>query len=355
MQAGLHALVCVGLAVAVSSCAPPAPPPPTRPVVLGPATDTLRIPLNDLGPKTYFRYPGGLYPGGLNQPPASHDSVARARRNAIRPLDVNGDEDPFGKYVLLSIGMANTSQEWCSANSAPPCSAWSLMGRAANDPAVNHAALIIVNGAADSQDAAAWTSPASPTYERVRTARLNPLGLSEQQVQIAWVKIATARPVASLPSDTADAHLFVTTLGQVLRTLKIRYPNLQLVFLSSRSYGGYATIGLSPEPYAYEEGLSVKWTIESQINEARGVAADRRAGSLDNAKKATPLALWGPYLWADGATPRADGLAWLRTDFEDDGTAPSQSGESKVAAILLEFFKSSPHTRCWFLANQYCL
>ena len=355
MQAGLHALVCVGLAVAVSSCAPPAPPPPPRPVVLGPPTDTLRIPLNDLASKTYFRYPGGLYPGSLNQPPGGHVSAARARRNAIRPLDVNGDEDPFGKYVLLSIGMSNTSQEWCSANSAPPCSAWSFMGRAANDPTVNHAALVIVNGAADSQDAAAWTSPASPTYERVRTARLNPLGLSENQVQIAWVKIATARPVAALPSDTADVHLFVTTLGQVLRTLKIRYPNLQLVFLSSRSYGGYATIGLSPEPYAYEEGFSVKWTIESQINEARGVAADRRAGSLDYAKRTAPLALWGPYLWADGATPRSDGLAWLRTDFEEDGTQPSQSGESKVAAILLEFFKSSLHTRCWFLANQYCL
>ena len=163
MQAGLHALVCVGLAVAVSFCAPPAPPPPPRPVVLGPPTDTLRIPLNDLASKTYYRYPGGLYPGSLNQPPGGLDSAARARRNAIRPLDVNGDEDPFGKYVFLSIGMSNTSQEWCSANSAPPCSAWSFMGRAANDPAVNHASLVIVNGAADSQDAAMWTSPASPT------------------------------------------------------------------------------------------------------------------------------------------------------------------------------------------------
>ena len=323
--------------------------------MVGPPTDTLRIPLTDLGSKTYFRYPGGLYPGGLNQPPGRHDSAARARRNAIRPLDVNGDEDPFGKYVLISIGMANTSQEWCSASSAPPCAAWSFMGRAANDPTVNHTALVIVNGAADSQEAAMWTSPTSPTYDRIRTARLNPLGLSENQVQIAWVKIATARPVASLPSDTADAHLFMTTMGQVLRTLKIRYPNLQLAFLSSRAYGGYATIELSPEPFAYEEGLSVKWTIESQINEGRGIAFDPRAGTLDYAKRAAPLALWGPYLWADGVTARSDGVSWLRTDFEDDGTQPSQAGESKVANILLEFFKNSPHTRCWFVANQYCL
>jgi hypothetical protein len=322
---------------------------------MGPPTDTLRIPLNDLASRTYFRYPGGLYPGGLSQPPASHDSAARGRRNAIRPLDVNGDEDPFGKYVLISIGGSNTNQEWCSESSAPPCSAWSFMGRAAADPAVNHTSLVIVNGAADSQDAAVWTSPTSPTYERIRTARLNPLGLSENQVQIAWLKLATARPSASLLSDSADAHQFLTTLGQSLRTLKVRYPNLQLVFLSSRTYGGYAAIDLSPEPYAYEEGFSVKWAIESQINEMRGTGANPRVGSLDYAKRTAPLALWGPYLWADGATTRSDGLSWLRTDFEDDGTQPSQSGENKVAAILLEFFKNSVYTRCWFLANQYCL
>jgi len=353
MQAGLHALVCIGLAVAVSSCAPPAPVRPPPPP--GPPTDTLRIPLSDLGPRTYFRYAGGLYPGGMNQPLPGHDSAARARRNAIRPLDVNGDEDPFGKYVLISIGMSNTSQEWCSENSAPPCAAWSFMGRAAADPTVNRTALVIVNGAADSQDAAMWTSPTSPTYERIRTARLNPLGLSENQVQIAWVKIATASPTAHLPSDTADAHIFLSSLGEALRTLKIRYPNLQLVFLSSRTYGGYATIGLSPEPYAYEEGFSVKWAIESQINERRGVPMNPRAGSLDYTKKTAPLLLWGPYLWADGAAPRSDGLTWLRSDFEDDGTQPSQAGEAKVAASLLEFFKTSPYTRCWFMANQYCL
>ncbi|MDQ3673341.1 MAG: hypothetical protein M3365_03065 [Gemmatimonadota bacterium] len=343
----------MGLAVAVSSCAPPAPVPPPRPA--GPPTDTLRIPLNDLASRTYFGHVGGLYPGGVNLPPAAHDTAARARRNAIRPLDVNGDEDPFGKYVLISIGMSNTTQEWCSASSAPPCASWSLMGRASMDPTVNHTALVIVNGAADSQDAAMWTSPTSPTYERIRTTRLNPLGLSENQVQIAWVKLATASPVAALPSDTADAHIFLSTLGQALRTLKIRYPNLQLVFLSSRTYGGYAAIDLSPEPYAYEEGLSVKWAIESQMNEVRGLPMNQRAGSLDYTKKTAPLLLWGPYLWADGITPRSDGLTWLRTDFEDDGTQPSQAGETKTAASLLEFFKTSPYTRCWFLANQYCL
>jgi hypothetical protein len=291
----------------------------------------------------------------VNQPPPAHDSAARARRNAIRPLDVNGDEHPFGKYVLISIGMSNTTQEWCSANSAPPCSQWSLMGRAAADPAVNRSSLVIVNGAADGQDVESWMSPASPNYDRIRIARLNPLGLSENQVQAAWVKLATARPTASLPADTADAYRFLTMLGQTLRTLKVRYPNLQLVFLSSRSYGGYAANDLNPEPFAYESGFSVRLAIESQVNEMRGLPANPRVGTLNYARRAAPLVLWGPYLWAEGAKPRSDGVSWLRTDFEEDGTYPSQAGESKVAAILLEYFRTSPYTRCWFVANQYCL
>ena len=57
----------------------------------------------------------------------------------------------------------------------------------------------------------------------------------------------------------------------------------------------------------------------------------------------------------DGATPRSDGFLWNRTDFEEDGMHPSQSGESKVGVTLLEFFKNSPYTKCWFMANQYCL
>jgi len=355
MPARRHTLVALASATALFSCAPPPKPPPLPPVVVGPPTDTVKIPLTDLLARTYYGNAGGLYPGGINQPPSDHDSAARARRNTIQPLDVNGDESPFGKYVLISIGMGNTTQEWCSQNSGPPCAAWTFMGRAAMDPSVNRYSLVIVNGAAEGQEAPGWTSPTSANYDRIKVARLAPLGLSENQVQAAWVKLSDAHPTASLPTDSADAYIFLANLGQVLRALRIRYPYLRIVFLSSRTYGGYATTDLNPEPYAYQGGFSVKWAIESQINEMRGLPMNPRAGSLNYTKKTAPIIVWGPYLWANGAAPRSDGLVWNRTDFEDDGTHPSQMGESKVAGILLEFFKTSPYTRCWFVANQYCL
>jgi hypothetical protein len=356
MLARCHTLVALACASALIGCAGPPPPAPSpKPISAGPPTDTVKTPLTDLLGGTYYGNPGGLYPGGINQPPPDHDSAARARRNSIKPLDVNGDESPFGKYVLISIGMSNATQEWCSQTSGPPCASWSFMGKSASDPSVNHYTLVIVNGASEGQEAPAWTSSSSANYDRIKVTRLAPLGLSENQVQIAWVKLEDAKPSVSLPADSADAHLFLTNLGLVLRAMRVRYPNLRIVFLSSRVYGGYATIDLNPEPYAYESGFSVKWAIESQINEMRGLPNNPQAGTLNYTKKLAPLILWGPYLWANGTTPRSDGLVWSKADFEEDGTHPSQSGETKAAGLLFDFFKTSPYARCWFLVNQYCL
>jgi hypothetical protein len=366
MSVRCRALIGLVVAGALVGCAaPPPPPPPPKPVVVGPPTDTVAIPLTDLLTRTYYGNPGGIYLGGINQPPTDHDTAARSRRNSIKPLDVNGDESPFGKYVLLSIGMSNATQEWCSQSSGPPCASWTFMGKAASDPGVNHYSLVIVNGAADGLDASAWTSPTAAGYDRIKVARLAPLGLGENQVQAVWIKLDDQKPSVSLgtksdslhpvAADSADAKILLRNLGQVLRALRVRYPYLKLVFLSSRIYGGYATTDLNPEPYAYESGFSVKWLIESQINEMRGLAANPLAGTLNYTKRMAPLALWGPYMWANGPTPRSDGLAWLRTDFEEDGTQPSQAGETKVADKLLDFFKNSPYTRCWFVTSGFCL
>src|SRR5205085_10593824 len=102
-------------------------------------------------------------------------------------------------------------------NTPAPCASWSFMGQAAADPAVNRTTLVIVNGARGGQAAPSWTSPASPEYDRIRDALLTPAGLSELQVQIAWVKVADAQPTVSLPSSASDGYTLGPETGAVER------------------------------------------------------------------------------------------------------------------------------------------
>jgi hypothetical protein len=320
----------------------------------GTSADTAKIPLTDMTTDArYLGFAGGLYPGG-NALPSAHLAAGVAAAKAIKPLDVNGAPSASGKYVLLSIGMSNATQEFCSTNSSPPCASWSFMGQAAADPAVNKTTLVIVNGARGGQAASSWTSPTSPEYDRIRDTWLTPAGLSEQQVQIVWVKAANAQPTVSLPAASADAYTLVSQMGTIARTLKQRYPNLRQAFFSSRTYGGYATTTLNPEPYAYESGLAVKWVVQAQIDQMQqGTVQDARAGDL-NYQTVAPWIGWASYLWTRGTLGRADGLVWTTADVESDGTHPSQSGEQKVGRLLLDFFKTSPVTQCWFVAGGSC-
>jgi len=310
-----------------------------------------RIPLNDLGSGMYLgQFQGGLYQNGSNAAPSDHAAAGMAHAALIQPLDRNGNPSPAGKIVMISIGMSNTTQEFCAAGNPAPCETWSFVGQATRDPAVNHSTLLFVNGARGGQTGDTWDQPTRSNYDYVRDRDLTPAGVTEAQVEVAWVKEANPQPASSLPAQDADAYRMVTQFGNILRAMKVRYPNLRIVYLSSRIYAGYATSTLNPEPYAYETGLAVKWIVQAQVEQMRSGRIDSRGGDL-NYNSVAPWIAWGPYLWADGMNPRSDGLTWSRSDLESsDGTHPAQSGEQKVGAMLLAFLKQEPTARSWFLA-----
>jgi hypothetical protein len=137
--------------------------------------------------------------------------------------------------------------------------------------------------------------------------------------------------------------LEIDTLA-VIQNAKAKFPSLRVAYLSSRIYGGYATGPLNPEPYAYESAFPVRWLIARQINGDQALNYDAARGEVR-----APILLWGPYLWADGITPRkADGLTYSREDLAGDGVHPSEAGRKKVAKLMLDFFKSDPLAKTWF-------
>ena len=307
-----------------------------------------RIPLNDLGNGKYLgQFEGGLYEHGANVPPADHEATGLGQAALVRPLDRNGNPSPSGKIAMVSVGMSNTTQEFCAAGNPAPCTTWSFVGQATVDPAVNHATLVLVNGARGGQAADSWESPTQPDWDGVKT-NLTTAGLSEAQVEVAWIKQANISPHTSLPASNADAYRLVAQLGNIARALKVRYPNIRLAYFSSRIYAGYASSTLNPEPYAYESAFAVKWLIQAQVEQERSGKIDPIAGDLGPA--AAPWLAWAAYLWADGPNPRSDGLTWSRPEFEGDGTHPAQAAEQKVGSMLLRFFESEPTARGWFVA-----
>src|SRR5690554_3094056 len=328
----------------------------TTPPNVSAALPATRIPLIDMGDATYFGYEGGLYPGGSNTMPPAHAAEGARRGALIQPLDVEGNPDAEGKIVLLSVGLSVTTMEFCvalglhSPHDGVTCRDESFVGLARKDPAVALDTVFFLNGAYGGQVGTVWDEPEEPHYDRISQALMPPLGVSEAQVQVVWLKVVNSvdgKP--TLPDPNADAYSLMATLGNIVRALQVRYPNLQQVFLTSRNYSGYTNRTINPEPYAYETGFAVKWLIGAQIRQMESGEVDPIAGDL-NYDATAPWLAWGPYLWADGLNPRSDGVFWTRAHFGNDGTHPSVLGREVVGGMLLDHFKTSPYTRCWFLA-----
>jgi uncharacterized protein (TIGR03437 family) len=296
-------------------------------------TSTGFPPLDDPFFRSYRGMEGGLYPGRSNVRPAAHEALGLREAGKITPLTPDGSPvfikligapggDPR-RIVLLSVGMSNTTQEFSAFKE--------LLIRDTEQSQW----LVAVDGAQDGASAdrivadpeAYW----SYVYSQLRSA-----GATTAQVQAIWLKEADASPSLAFP---ANARALQAELRTIVLSLKQRFPNLRLVYLSSRIYGGYASTTLNPEPHAYESGFAVKWLIEDQISGDPALAVD--SGRV-------PWLGWGPYLWADGTRSRYDGLSWVCEDLAEDGTHPSATGRMKVARILLDFLKTDSTARPWF-------
>jgi len=223
------------------------------------------------------------------------------------------------------------------------------------------------------------------------------LGLTPLQVTALWIKNTDFNPsnitctTKLCPTCAAgalcDAQQLRDEISTTLRIAKLFFPNLQLVYLSGRIYGGYATIQLNPEPYAYQSAFGMKAVVEQQVvgssngfttnpeldyatkrcstNPSQTCTTDAICGGRpQSCRVLAPLVMWGPYLWANGTSVRgADGLAYLDSlsypcdDFINncdpacDGIHPGAVAQGKVGQELLDFLKTDETAQQWYLAN----
>jgi hypothetical protein len=304
-----------------------------------PGTSSPLVAITDLGTGTFEGDEGGLYPNGSNVRPSTQNSAGIAIAQGIVPLNSSGTYSPTGQIVVLAVGESTEQNEFNR-----------FMPIANSDPTKNPYVLL-VNGAQGGATPYNFTSTTSAYWSTVVNNYLPQNGVTADQVQVAILEDTDGISTGTFPTDISTLQ---TEYQEMMNTMLTLFPNLKLVYFSSRVYGGYSNdVGHpdNPEPYAYEVGWAVKWVIQDQIDGAANLNYNPANGPVE-----APWMSWGPYYWANGMLGSDDGLVWDCADFASDGTHPSSTyGQLKTSSALLEFLKTDQTTIPWYLAPVYGL
>jgi len=338
-----------------------------RPIEVSTNDWSALVPLTDMT-ASYKGEDGGLYGGGKNTPPEAHRAAYLKEAGEIRPLNAQGEPADDGKVGFITIGFSNPSIESADFKNT------------ADVDQQKSPRVVIVNGCIGGRSAAMWAWDGADILPKAEQERLDKemdvlgmpkekrrtsvgvakdtwptlakriaeAGLTPPQVQVGWLKHVEANP-KPLGEFPAHARALQADITAVLQIARQHYPNLRIVYLSSRTFGGWSgRASGSPEPYAYESGFGTRWIVQSQMRGEAQLNFDSARGSVK-----APLVLWGPYLWACGDRPRkCDGLTWTRNDVRVDQLHPNENGCKKTTALLLNFFKTNEGTRLWFVRTD---
>ncbi len=279
--------------------------------------------------RTHTPYATYLY-SNSNVMPAPHRASGEAIAAAIQPLNTKGEVDAAnGKIVVVVEGISNTFYEFNTF----------INSFFVKNPAVNPQ-VEMINLAEPGCNLLCWLRKG--------------VGSVDPQVQIVIMKHSNNTPQEADgtprfpqgPFTTAASKRFpyhADTTSGMLRTrvlnLKKKYPNLKLLYLTSRCYGGWTCApsanGYS-EPVAFEEGFSTKWLIDGQIS-----GKDPELAFEGPSAKA-PWMAWGPYIWDP---------TWTRDMFSDGVHPCTSGGQVIVAEKWYNFLMQDSTARIWFRDN----
>lgn len=293
------------------------------------------VPINDLGSGIYKGFMGGLYPNGSNTRPPTHLTAAMLQGNEIKLLAFNGTTDEKnGKIVMIGVGASNPRAEF---------EAFITKTKSLSNLNPN---LKIINTCIGGQGVQKMNQVAA-NYWVQASKTLQSASLSDLQVQIAWIETENTQD-AEVEFPKAPQKL-MTDLQILLQTLKKKFPNLKICYLSGRSYSGYAEAAAGEigkgllYPRDYYNGWAMKWIVEKQINNEAGFQYSGLSSTI-------PFVTMGSYHWTDADKTRLDGFGInCATDIGDDGLHLTTMGEQKIAGLIFTFFNTDVTAKSWFL------
>jgi hypothetical protein len=284
------------------------------------------IPLDEL--KGLYRgLVGGLYPGEQNEPTGELAQIAKLQSESIQPLGRKGKINlTNGSIGFLTIGQSTTRM--CFEE-------FQKLIKNEKNPKVK-----LINAAQDGVILQNWANESGPWKKTI--TQINKAGLNPLQIQVVWIESALLYP-GQYGSGLNHIKVNTDLMAKVVEKLKIEFPNLRLIYCSSRYYAGYTKLRTSPEPFAYESAFAIRNLITNQMDQLQ---TDVR---VKVAKSPAPTVLWGPYYWVNGSTAsKIDQMSWNSDDCEPDGVHPSKLGRIKIAKQLAKFFTSDINTKLWF-------
>lgn len=225
-----------------------------------------------------------------------------------------------GVIGVVCIGMSNAQQE---------CADFIRRFDAGTYSAEVRAGVKFVNCAVGGHAIERWNDPAYDTvlWDACLDEKIPARGLRPDQIRVVWHKAATqfttdadGAVLPPYPDPRSDFFRFQAALTTFADRLPARMPSVQAVYLSSRSYGGYAGSAARGEPLSYEQGHALNQWLE------RRAASGVRYG-------------WGPYLWAPDCAlgvVNGSGVCYRRTDYQADGVHPAARALEKVSTMLHE-------------------
>lgn len=285
------------------------------------------IPINDLGTGIFKGYVGGLYPGGANTPSGTYATDLLNISNTIVPLDSFGVPKTNGKITFISLGGSTGGKNMKQ-----------LKAKTTGNPLTNPKLQVLnCNNGSGQGSLNSIINPDDAYWAHV-TQILKGSKSSYRQVQVIYLETDDSIRNTTWPGRPNQVK---TILQAGLRAIKIKFPNIKVVYLLGRTktFGNLAFPNKEPMPYYF--GWACKWVIEDQIN---GVPGTQYKG----AEAVAPIAAWGFYQWADSLPRTTDGFYW-RQSFTKDGMHAKQPPYQDTLALRFQkFLLTDANARIWY-------